>query len=423
MKKKLTKNWGLKLASLMLAFILWFLVVQIDDPMGDQRFNNIPVKLVNTELLENENKVYEVLDNTDTVSVKVSAPRSIREQLRSSDIVAEADISKLTDINTVAITYSVNYEVDKIEGDHAVVRLSVEDKSSKWVKLKSNIVGDVADGYMIASASPDQTLIEVTGPESAVEKISYAGVDIEVAGATSSFSANMEINLYDEVGNLLEFSSIKKNVNYVHMSVEVLAVKEVPIELNVMGTPADGFIATGVLESDPATAKVAGSVSALSNFNKISIPEDRLNITGANSNVTDTINIKEYLPENIRLADSGFNGRITATVYIEPEVEKTLEIPAQNIAIINLTEDLQAELSESETDYKLKVSGLDAFISPLEESTVRGIVDIAAWMEEEEKKELVPGTYAVPVTFNLPEEVMIDEAVYARVVITAREDL
>ena len=141
MRKKIFKNWGLKLVSLILAFILWFLVVQIDDPIGTIRFNNITVRLTNTELLDEENKVYEVLDNTDSVNVTVSAPRSIREQLRASDIVAEADISKLTDINTVAITYSVNYEIDSIEGDHDAVRLSVEDKSSKeCIKLMRGIM-------------------------------------------------------------------------------------------------------------------------------------------------------------------------------------------------------------------------------------------------------------------------------------------
>ena len=103
MRKKLTHNLGLKLASLVLAFILWFLVVQINDPKDTERFTNVQVKLINTELLEKEGKVYEVLDNTDKVSVTVSAPRSIIDQMRASDIVAEADVSRLTDINTIAI--------------------------------------------------------------------------------------------------------------------------------------------------------------------------------------------------------------------------------------------------------------------------------------------------------------------------------
>ena len=208
MRKKLTHNLGLKLASLVLAFVLWFLVVQINDPKDTERFTNVQVKLINTELLEKEGKVYEVLDNTDKVSVTVSAPRSIIDQMRASDIVAEADVSRLTDINTIVITYDTpNVEVNSIEGDHDVVRLSVENKKSKWIKLVSNTVGDVADGYIVSNVSLDQTNIEISGPESLVSAVDHAAVDISVAGATTSLSANVDIQLglmvKDDLGSVI----------------------------------------------------------------------------------------------------------------------------------------------------------------------------------------------------------------------------
>ena len=83
MKKRIMNNWALKLASLVLAFVLWFLVIQIDDPSDSTTFYNIPVTLKSTELLEKENKVYEVLDGTDSINVTVRAPRSVIKQMRS----------------------------------------------------------------------------------------------------------------------------------------------------------------------------------------------------------------------------------------------------------------------------------------------------------------------------------------------------
>ena len=74
MKKLLTRNLGLKLASLVLAFVLWFLVAQIYDPKDTVTFNNIQVRLINTDLLEQEGKVYEVLDNSNLVRVTVTGP-------------------------------------------------------------------------------------------------------------------------------------------------------------------------------------------------------------------------------------------------------------------------------------------------------------------------------------------------------------
>ena len=117
MKKLLTRNLGLKLASLVLAFVLWFLVAQIYDPKDTVTFNNIQVRLINTDLLEQEGKVYEVLDNSNLVRVTVTGPQSIvKSELRRNDIVAEADMSKLTDINTIAITYYCeNISNDSVE--------------------------------------------------------------------------------------------------------------------------------------------------------------------------------------------------------------------------------------------------------------------------------------------------------------------
>lgn len=423
MRKKLTHNLGLKLASLVLAFILWFLVVQIDDPKETDRFSNVQVKLINTELLETEGKVYEVLDNTDKVTVTVTAPRSILKELRASDIVAEADVSKLTDINTIAITYYIeNVETNYIKGDHEVVRLSVEDKKSKWIKLVSNTVGEVADGYIVSNVSLDQTNIEITGPESLVSQVDYAAVDISVTGATASLSANVEIQLYDAEGNMVDNKSIKKNVDSAHMTVEVLATKDVPIEIQYMGVPADGYMATGVVESSHATVKIAGTSTALASISSIVVPEDRMNITGETSNMVDIINLKDYLPDNIKFADKKFDGKITATVYIEPIVEKELRIPVSNVTIVNLPEGFVAELPEDLENYKLTVSGLNEFIEPLQQNVMTGLIDIGAWMADEEIEELKVGTYTIPVTFGLSEDVTMKTPVTVVVKITTVEE-
>lgn len=412
------------MGSLVLAFAIWFLVVQIDDPKESRTFSGIPVVMTNTQLLDQQNKVYEVLENTDTIRVTVRAPQSVIDNLRASDIVAEADMSKLTEINTIVISLRVlNSDVDSIRCNPDVLKLSVEDKSSKWISVRYGSVGEVAEGYMVTNVQPDQTRIEVSGPASAVEQISYASVEIDVTGATTDVSANVEISLYDSEGNLLDFPSVTKNMNYVRMAAEVLATKNVPIVLNTMGTPADGFLATGEVKSDYSTVKIAGAASDLANINSISIPAEELNISGADSDVTTVINLKEYLPGNIRLADSTFNGRITATVFIEPEVKKTFEVDPAKLSVINVPEDLEVQLPDNvERNYELRVSGLEAAIDALQEGTMNGTVDIAAWMKKENMEELAPGVYSVPVSFNLPDDIKIENPMYIRVTVVDLED-
>lgn len=411
MKKLLTRNLGLKLASLLLAFVLWFLVAQIYDPKDTVTFNNIQVRLINTELLDEEGKVYEVLDNSNLVRVTVTGPQSIvKSELRRSDIVAEADMSKLTDINTIAITYyceNISNDSVEIKGNHDSVRLNVEDKTSKWIKLESNTIGDVASGYMIGNVTLDQTNIEVTGPKSAISQVDHAGVDINVTDSTTSLSANVDIKLYDADDNELVLESVKKNVDSAYMTVEVLATKEVPVEIEYMGVPEDGYMATGEVESSVPTVRIAGTVSTLVGISAITVPEDRMNITGQSDNLVDIINLKEYLPANVRLADKSFDGKITATVYIEPIVSKDLTVAAENISVTGVPDGMEAEITSTAEEYNITVSGLFRDVSILHDSSVTGILNLTQWMEDNGVEELTPGTYTIPVTFNLAEDITV----------------
>lgn len=411
MKKSLTRNLGLKLASLLLAFVLWFLVAQIYDPKDTVTFNNIQVRLINTELLDEEGKVYEVLDNSNLVRVTVTGPQSIvKSELRRSDIVAEADMSKLTDINTIAITYyceNISNDSVEIKGNHDSVRLNVEDKTSKWIKLESKTIGDVASGYMIGNVTLDQTNIEVTGPKSAISQVDHAGVDINVTDSTTSLSANVDIKLYDADDNELVLESVKKNVDSAYMTVEVLATKEVPVEIEYMGVPEDGYMATGEVESSVPTVRIAGTVSTLVGISAITVPEDRMNITGQSDNLVDIINLKEYLPANVRLADKSFDGKITATVYIEPIVSKDLTVAAENISVTGVPDGMEAEITSTAEEYNITVSGLSRDVSILHDSSVTGILNLTQWMEDNGVEELTPGNYTIPITFNLAEDITV----------------
>ena len=63
----ITNNFGLKLLSLGLSFVLWVLVAQISNPVGTVSFSKVQVPLRNTELLDSQGKVYQILDQTDVV--------------------------------------------------------------------------------------------------------------------------------------------------------------------------------------------------------------------------------------------------------------------------------------------------------------------------------------------------------------------
>lgn len=422
MRKKLVRNFGLKLASLVLAFVLWFLVVQINDPLDSVTFNNVEIDLVNTDLLEQEGKVYEVIDESNIARVTVLAPRSVIGQIRKSDIVAEADMSKLTDINTIAVHYYVeNLAVDSVDGNRDIVRLNVEDRASKWIRLTSSVVGDVAEGHLVTNVSLDQTTIEISGPQSVVSEVAYAAVEMGVTGAMSNLSANVDIQLYDEEDQLIENNSIKKNVNSAYMQVEVLATKNVPVKIEYSGQPAEGYLATGVVESNKEYVTIAGRNAALEGISEIVIPAESLDITGATGTVYASVDLDDFLPDNIRWAEKGFGGKVAVSVFVEPVQSKTLEVPAANMKLTNTPAELVVSLPEEVEYYEVEISGLAKDVDAVDVQMLTGIVDIQGYFAEQEIDVIRAGVYEIPVAIEPIEGVTVETEVVVQVQIREPE--
>lgn len=414
--KKLLNNLALKLGSVILAVVIWFAVVMLSNPKDSVTFSGISVNLIHTELF-GEDKIYEVLDSTDKIRVTVEAPRKVINQLRASDIIAEADVSRLTEVNTVAINCTVlngAVGISSITSSPESVRLKVEEKIKKWVNVKRSTVGEVAEGYVITGTVSDQTRMEISGPKSVVERIDHVGLEMDVTGATETVSGNVEIRFFDGNGKLVDGSEIIKNSNTMQMEARVLARKEVPVEVDLSGELADGYLTSGPVVCEPTAVVLAGTAAVLADISKISVP---LDITGAKESVSLVVSIRGYLPGNVSLADSDFNGRVNVSVPIEASVERVLSVPESNVSIRNLPEGFRVEQPEVPQAYRVRVSGLASVIYQMEAASVQGTVDIAAWMLEQNRTELAAGSYEIPVAFEVPEGVTLESEVSANVTI------
>ena len=142
--KTLTNNIWLKVLALVLAFVLWVLVAQINNPVRTLTYNNVKVTLVGTDVLDAEGKVYQVLDNTDTAKVTVRAPESIISSITAADISAVADLSNISEDGTVPIVYSLD-RAESIIADHDTLSVSVENRITKYVNITWKTIGSVGE--------------------------------------------------------------------------------------------------------------------------------------------------------------------------------------------------------------------------------------------------------------------------------------
>ncbi|MGN0376511.1 MAG: YbbR-like domain-containing protein [Suilimivivens sp.] len=424
-KNKITANIGLKIASLFFAFMLWMVVNNINDPTIDRSFSNIPVKLINTELITDSGQVYEILDNSAVIDkVTVWAPRSISSSLNASNIVAVADVSELSSLDTITIKLSTNLyssEIEKIQGSNDTVRLNIENQRTKALALKATVSGEVEEGYLVGDIITDQNLVRISGPESVVNEITKAVVDVPVTGFISDISDNAEIRLYDSNDNLIRDTRITQSIKTVGVTVNIYKTLEVPVYLSTTGTPAEGYRVAGEVQSSISSVTLAGKENILKNITAIEIPGEAIDITEQSEDYTAEIDIREYLPENTFLADTS-QSRIEVIVDIQPEVSKELEIQGNRVEVTNVPEGYRASIPEFEENIVIEVVGLSSDISEIRSYDVRGTVDISKWMAEENMTEPVEGYYQVEIDFGLSDRVTVKEPVVVTMHLSKLED-
>lgn len=424
--RKLFNNWALKLFSLIVAVLLWLLVMNIEDPEDQRSYYNIPVRLTNTEVLTDANMVYEVLDRTDMVrTVTIIAPKTVRDELSASDIIAEADFSKLTVTNTVEIEfYSLRYndKIISITGSNEILKLNIEAKKMKRLAVEVQTTGEVAEGYIVSSVTPDQNRIEVTGPESAVSRIASAVVKVDVTDSTSDISTNADVILYDADGKEISMDNLSVNVNSVLVRVKILATKTVPVRYSVTGVPAAGYLFTGEVSGMPEQVTIAGTSSVLEGVRSIVIPEEHLDISNRTENLTVNINIADYLPEDTVLEDDSFNGRAAVTVHIEKEYTRNINIAADHIRITGVPDGYTVVLEEPDSSRVLSVRGLRSAVEGINEASLYGTIHIPNFMEARNMEHLTEGTYEAVAEFSIGDEITIAQPLRVRIIITSLEE-
>lgn len=414
--KKLTNNLGFKLLAVLFAFAMWLVVYNIDDPSSSKNFT-ATVTIQNAQSVSDMNKCYEVIDGTGTVSFRVTAKRSILEKLDYSDFTAIADMSlmNVSDDGTegsVPIAISANNYTSsvKVSGLTKYLKVSLEDLQEKQFVITADTKGKVADGFTLGDVSvSNPNVIKVSGPASVVGQISKVVATIDVSGMSVDISDNVVPVFYDEDDKTVDTTKLKLSSNTVTVSAKILSTKEVPIHFNTSGTPADTYSVVEIT-SDPETVQIKGSSSVLNPISSLEIPEEVLNVDGANKDITTSIDISEYLPDGVSLTKNS-QATVSVTIRIEPYTTQNYNIPVSNISVNGLDDNYN--LTFGQTTVNAAVSGMSSDLSTLDANSIKGSIDVSTLGE---------GTHTVDVTLTLDADKFVQQATTTDVTITRKPD-
>lgn len=415
--KHLTNNPGLKILSLIIAVILWLIVVNYDNPDMTKTFT-IPVTVTNDRILEEQGKVYEVVGQSNTVTIYVKGKRRYVDSLSGSDFTATADLSQIIDLNVnsdeklVPINVSVRrYEKDLTITQKTVnMQIMLEDLSTEQFSISCNTTGTPAEGYAIGEAFVSPNLIKISGPQSIVSRISKVSANVNVEGFTEDITDNVVPTLYDENGSVIEPLQLRLSQEQVAVSVQILGTKTVPVHCEVSGTPAEGYQYIG-LEYAPETVQIKGEPSLLNNIQEIRIPGEAINLDQVTEDMEVSVDITPYLgEEGISLVNPEEN-KIAIRVTIERLEVKNLELPIESLEVLNSPEEY--EVSYGDTKVTVLVRGRKEEIASLSADQLHGSIDLANRM---------PGDHIVEVSITVDERFQVVGTVTLRVHIMERKE-
>lgn len=408
MKEKIkdlfTKNLGLKFLSLGISCFLWLVVVTVDDPVVTKVFSQIPVQLINADEILEQGNVFEVVNNTDTISISVKAKRTIVDHLSKDNFKAVADVS-LMEEGRVAIDVKSDRLADRIDSitfrNRNYVEIKVEKKIDKQLEVEVVPVGNVADGYIIGAMIPNRKTIRISGPESVVERVQGARVNVDVDGLMGDTSANNEVKLVDEIGTAITNERIETVVDTMDVEIKIYEMVQVSLNVGYSGVPADGYAVASEAVCEPNQVVVAGEGIQVADLTTITIPSTVLDVSNATDDCEVIVNLLEYLPSGVVLADS--NTFVTAKVSVQPLKVRAVEVPVSNITAINVPDNMTATVGGLGEVVVLNIRGLENDLDNLEPVHITGVVDCSKLDLPTDGGQLIGDGYDATVDFVYPE--------------------
>lgn len=415
MKDKWKNNLGLKVLAVLFAIFLWWIVVNIDDPIDTKTFT-VDVTVTNPEVITNAGKSYQIIDNTKNVAVTVKARRKVLDEIKKSNIVATADLREMQD-TSVPIRVSITGfegEYESVSSNPQNIQVSVENTQKKTFPITTVASGTTREGYVVGSMTASPKTVDISGPESLVSKISKVVAKVDVSELAADTAIQVQLVYYDAADNVIDQTLLTSNVdkNGVSVSVDVWKTKELTLNFDTSGIdPATGYVFTGI-EVEPQAVEVAGDSDTLSGVTELKIDKKALEKTGITSSEEVIVNINEYLPDGITLVDTDA-ANVVVRIILEKAGTKSLRLPTGSITVENASEELQ--LAYEVLEVELTFLGTSENLEKLSSETITASIDLQNYSEE--------GTYTVPVKITeLPDGCEYSEEVTVKIILTKKED-
>ncbi|OOB77878.1 MAG: hypothetical protein BEN19_01130, partial [Epulopiscium sp. Nuni2H_MBin003] len=356
MDKLLAHNIHWKIISFLIASLLWLFVINTQNPMQPLDIKDIPLEIIG--LAQIEEKGFSILNIEDLLNLdidaKVQGQRLDLDYLvanRSSLINASINLTPYaTDLNPNtgtserSVPITLEFAVDGIvieDYSPKSMYVTFETEDNRIYPIDYQIQGKEDSQYMTLDPVIKVTEVEISGPESAMERISWVIVDINVDEfSEDTLNYTLPVIALDEHG--FEIDGLTKTPENVEVILPIGKKKVVPLEAQFTGSLPSGYIHTNTIVT-PSEITIVGKEEIIDNIH--SIP---LNAISLNTLVTNTTKQVDFImPDGVEYLD-----RIESNAVVTIEIKQintydfVIDTADLNFNIIGLGSNLKYSITQ-----------------------------------------------------------------------------
>lgn len=362
------------LLSVVVAFGLWMYVITVVSPESEKTYYDIPVVLQNKNILTERGLM--IVSDVPNVTLALKSNRTILNDLNEANINVITNVANIEKPGVHHLTYDIAYPGNIPHNEIAVqssstdlITLKVENRIRKTVPVVLDYgTTTVPRGYIsdLENAQLNYTNIEISGPESVIDQIEKAVIDLDLSNQTKTLAGEFKYTLCDKQGDPVAVDLVTTNTEKVSVMVKIQKVKEIELKLDII-EGGGATLENTKIDVDITKIQISGSDTELESLNHLNIGTIDLSEVLEDQTLTFPI----VLPEGV----ANQTGVEQVTVKIELPRLKTKTLRVTAISGINVPAGLQADIITKAL--QVTVRGPSRLIDKIKAENVSAVINLA----------------------------------------------
>lgn len=390
------------LLSVAIAFALWLYVVMVVSPESVDTYENIPVVMDGTAVLESRNLMI-ISDTNLKVNLKLVGNRQDLNKLSNSNITILADLSQIMEPGEHNVKYDIFYPgtvqsgtIEAQEKNPQYITVVVAERSKKTVPVEVEYIGSVPENFIADKAVLDHATVTITGPKDVIDRVDHARITIDLKDRTVSISNTYRYALSDADGNSIEDTShITASATDIRVNVKIDQLKKVKLVYTVIagGGIKESDVTITPVDMEQTWITVRGSLAALAKVEEIHV--GTIDLSQVTSSRVIAFSIK--MPEGVENFSEVYTVEYNVEIPVLPILEtREFQVGNDKFILENVPENVDVKFYSQTC--KVWLRGPAEVLDQLTADNIRVIVDYEA-------QDIIMNTYNVlQVRFEIVDE-------------------